>query len=107
MTEIFGSALPGVVTAAFATTFVSMMSVGNLSGRIFWGSVSDKIGRKNAFYWIWGLPMIFYCTIPWSAHAVAEGGGVLPLAVFYTSTLGIMSCFGATAATVPAYVNDL
>src|SRR5690606_15238110 len=49
MTEIFGTALPGVVDGAFAATYVMMISVFNMIGRFLWASASDYIGRRNTY----------------------------------------------------------
>ena len=55
MSEIFGSApsgteLASIVTATFAGTYVLMISVFNMCGRIIWASMSDFIGRKNTYH---------------------------------------------------------
>ena len=49
MSEIFGSALPEIVTSRFAATFVLMISVFNMLGRFFWASASDYLGRKTTY----------------------------------------------------------
>ena len=38
MSEVFTGALPTVVNAAFASSFVMLLSVGNLGGRLAWYS---------------------------------------------------------------------
>ena len=43
VTDIFGSALPGIVDGAFAATYVLMISVFNMIGRVF-------VGRFVRFY---------------------------------------------------------
>ncbi len=35
------------MSVAFASAFVSAMSVGNLGGRIVWPALSDYLGRKG------------------------------------------------------------
>ena len=50
MIEIFTPSLPVIVTAGFAGTYVLMISVFNMIGRIFWASMSDFIGRKNTYF---------------------------------------------------------
>ena len=50
MTDIFGSTLPHIVTPAFAASYVLMISVFNMGGRLFWASISDYLGRKNTYY---------------------------------------------------------
>ena len=52
MIEIFTPSLPAIVTAGFAGTYVLMISVFNMIGRIFWASMSDFIGRKTAKAWL-------------------------------------------------------
>ena len=50
MIEIFTPSLPSIVTASFAGTYVLMISVFNMIGRIFWASMSDYIGRKTTYF---------------------------------------------------------
>ncbi|MEM1377459.1 MAG: MFS transporter, partial [Pseudomonadota bacterium] len=63
--EIFGDL--ALVTAAFAGTYVLMISVFNMVGRFFWASTSDFIGRKNTYHCFFILGTILYCTIPFWA----------------------------------------
>eukprot|EP00468_Gymnochlora_sp_CCMP2014_P008240 CAMPEP_0167761180 /NCGR_PEP_ID=MMETSP0110_2-20121227/12022_1 /TAXON_ID=629695 /ORGANISM="Gymnochlora sp., Strain CCMP2014" /LENGTH=632 /DNA_ID=CAMNT_0007647821 /DNA_START=66 /DNA_END=1964 /DNA_ORIENTATION=+ len=107
MSETFGSALPEMVTAAFAATFVSMLSIGNLSGRVLFSSVSDRLGRKPTFTLLWGSAVPLYLSIPFAVHWVVDAPSLMPLAMFYSSCILIVSGFGATAATFPAYISDL
>jgi MFS family permease len=58
--EIFAGPLPYIVTGAFTTAFVSMLSFGNLSGRVAWGALSDRIGRPRTFTLAWGLGVPMY-----------------------------------------------
>jgi hypothetical protein len=41
---------PGRVTPVAAAGFVGLMSLFNMGGRFFWASMSDFIGRKNAYF---------------------------------------------------------
>ena len=43
------AARPHVGTASFASSYLLMMSGGNLGGRLGWAAVSDRIGRRAAF----------------------------------------------------------
>lgn len=52
MLEVFGQNMPTVVTTAFASTFVLLLSAGNLIGRIAWAGLSDKIGRRAVFLFL-------------------------------------------------------
>ncbi len=49
MMDQFSKALPLIVTASFSTSYILMISCGNMSGRIIWSGLSDKIGRKAIF----------------------------------------------------------
>lgn len=65
MIEIFGSTLPMIVTASFAGTYVLMISVFNMIGRIFWASMSDFIGRKATYFIFFSLGILLYLSIPY------------------------------------------
>ena len=72
MSEIFGSAPAGsemanMVTAGFAGTYVLMISVFNMCGRIIWASLSDYIGRKNTYHCFFVLGTLLYLSIPFTA----------------------------------------
>ena len=43
MQDLFGTALPTVVTGTFATTFVLMISVFNMLGRFFWAMMDRGV----------------------------------------------------------------
>ena len=65
MSEIFGSApsgteLASIVTATFAGTYVLMISVFNMCGRIIWASMSDFIGRKNTYHCFFVIGTLLY-----------------------------------------------
>ncbi|GAB5358866.1 hypothetical protein AAMO2058_000495800 [Amorphochlora amoebiformis] len=107
MTDTFGSLLPTIVTPAFAGIFVSMISVSNLMGRITFSTLSDKIGRRAMFFLLWGGAIPLYLSIPLSTHWLVDSPSVMPLGLFYTSCMLVISGFGATAATFPAYISDL
>jgi len=108
MMETFGNILPDIVTTTFAGWYVAMISASNLSGRLLFSSLSDKIGRKLTFHILWGSCVPLYLIIPLSIHWLADmGSSIAPLVIFYTSSLLIISCMGATAATFPAYIADL
>ena len=107
MTEIFGSTLPTVATAAFAGTYVLMISVFNMCGRIIWASLSDYIGRKNTYYCFFVLGTILYVSIPFSASAVSADPVITWLVMFYAATMIIFTMYGGGFATIPAYLADI
>ena len=56
-----------MVDGAFAATYVTMISVANMCGRLGWASGSDVIGRKNTYstFFLLGVPL--YLSIPLAA----------------------------------------
>ncbi|MEM1140045.1 MAG: MFS transporter, partial [Pseudomonadota bacterium] len=99
--EIFGDL--AIVTAAFAGTYVLMISVFNMVGRFFWASTSDYIGRKNTYHCFFIIGTVLYCTIPFWAGS----GGMVALIGFYIATMIIFTMYGGGFATIPAYLADI
>jgi MFS family permease len=85
--------------AAAAAGYVAMLSLANMLGRIGWSSLSDVIGRKNAYRMYLGIGALLYLTITLMQNSNK--------AVFIICTLLILSFYGAGFATVPAYLRDL
>jgi MFS family permease len=86
--------------AAIAAGFTGLLSLFNIAGRIFWASMSDRMGRKTTYTVFFLLGIVLYCSIPWTA----AGGN---LALFVLSFGVILSMYGGGFATVPAYLSDL
>ncbi|POF32709.1 OFA family MFS transporter [Roseibium marinum] len=107
MSEIFGTGMPLVVTASFASTYVLMISVFNMVGRFFWASASDYIGRKATYMCFFVLGTVLYLSIPYFASAVATNPALIYLIGFYAATMIIFSMYGGGFATVPAYLADM
>jgi MFS family permease len=85
--------------AAAAAGYVAMLSLANMLGRIGWSSLSDVIGRKNAYRMYLGVGALVYLTITLMQNSNKV--------VFLIATLLILSFYGAGFATVPAYLRDL
>ena len=111
--EVFGGRLIGVAAtfdqltpaqlasiAAIAAGFTGLLSLFNIAGRIFWASLSDRIGRKATYALFFVLGIVLYCSIPWTATT-----GSLALFVLFFGV--ILSMYGGGFATVPAYLSDL
>lgn len=107
MSEVFSSALPTVVTSAFAAKFVLMLSMGNLLGRLGWAAISDVLGRRNTFmiFSIGSIPI--YLSLPYLVESVISTGSATPLYLFCVSTMAAVSGMGGAFAVVPAYEADL
>jgi MFS family permease len=111
--DVFGGKLAGLTEAAADLTpaqkaavvaaaagLVGLISLFNSLGRLFWASLSDKIGRKNTYYTFFGLGFVLYCLLPTWGHLGMAGMFVITICV-------IMSMYGGGFATVPAYLADL
>ena len=74
--DVFGARLLGIdsittltpaqkaAIVAAAAGLVGLISLFNSLGRIFWASLSDKLGRKNTYYTFFVLGMVLYCLLP-------------------------------------------
>jgi len=111
--EVFGGKLLGVDTgagglsaeqkgaiAAIAGGLVGLLSLFNSLGRIFWASLSDRLGRKTTYYAFFLLGIVAYCLLPSFGHL----GAVL---LFVATACLILSMYGGGFATVPAYLADM
>ena len=74
--------------------------VGAGSGRFFWASTSDYIGRKNTYFVFMVLGFALYCLVPYMGAAGSVEGFVLCFLV-------IISMYGGGFSTVPAYLKDM
>ena len=107
MIEIFEPSLPAIVTAGFAGTYVLMISVFNMVGRIFWASMSDFIGRKPTYFIFFSLGILLYLSIPFTAKAMSIDPIVTYLILFYAASMVIFTMYGGGFATIPAYLADI
>lgn len=107
MNEIFGTTLPDIVDFGFASTYVLMISVFNMCGRIVWASASDYLGRRNTYWIFFALGIVLYCSIPIIAQQVSASPSVMWLVLFYAVTMLIFTMYGGGFATIPAYLADI
>ncbi len=107
MTEIFGTTMPGIVTAGFAGFYVFMISAFNMVGRFIWASTSDYIGRKNTYHCFFVIGTLLYLSIPFTASAVSADPVITWLVLFYAATMIIFTMYGGGFATIPAYLADM
>jgi len=94
--EIFS----GRASASAAAGFAGLLSVFNIGGRIFWASLSDRIGRKTTYTIFFALGMALYASVPFAGRI-----GSLPL--FVALFCVILTMYGGGFATIPAYLADL
>ena len=86
--------------ALVGAAFVGLFSLFNIAGRIFWASLSDKVGRKLTYYTFFTLGFLCYAAAP----TLATLG---MLAVFAAAMCLIASMYGGGFATIPAYLADV
>ena len=98
--EIWGLAEPGIepaTLAAYGATLIAVSSLFNGVGRLFWGMVSDRIGRVESFRVLLATQMIAFGMLmternPWLFSAL----------VCY-----VLLCFGGGFGTMPSFVADV
>jgi MFS family permease len=88
------------VIAGIAAGFAGLISLFNIGGRVFWASLSDKIGRKNTYYCFFLLGIVLYALAPTFAIVGSK-------ALFVAAFCIILSMYGGGFATVPAYLADM
>lgn len=105
--EIFGQSLPNIVTASFASSFVIILSAGNLAGRILWSMLSDKIGRRACFmiFTLGSVPL--YLSLPYFVSFVALKSSIMSLYAFVGCSVLAISMMGGCYSILPAYEADL
>jgi MFS family permease len=89
----------GRVSASSAAGFIGLLSLFNIGGRIFWASLSDRIGRKVTYSIFFALGMLLYASAP---AAGASGSLALFVAIFCV----ILTMYGGGFSTIPAYLAD-
>lgn len=83
-------------SAAAAATFTGVMGLFNGGGRIFWGWISERIGRMTAFVCMLGIQGICFLILP---HATAPVLFAILGALIYL-------CYGGGFGTMPATAGD-
>ncbi|HEY7672672.1 MAG TPA: OFA family MFS transporter, partial [Gammaproteobacteria bacterium] len=97
-TELNTSQLVEIATIAAA--FTGLLSLFNIAGRIFWASLSDRIGRRLTYAIFFSLGLTLYASIPWTAS-------IGSLALFVGFFCIILTMYGGGFATIPAYLADM
>jgi MFS family permease len=90
----------GRVDAAAAAGFTGLLSLFNIAGRLFWSSLSDRLGRKATYTVFFALGAALYAAVPFAGRA-----GSVPL--FVGAFCLILTMYGGGFATIPAYLADL
>jgi MFS family permease len=94
MQDLFGK------SALEASTVVSIISLFNAGGRLFWASVSDWIGRRNTYITFFVVQAVLFVLIPVLSHNASWVPFELSLFVIFTM-------YGGGFATIPAFLADM
>ena len=89
--------LEPAVLAGYGATLIAVSSVFNGVGRLFWGLLSDRIGRVNVFRILLSTQMVVFGVLmtetnPW---------------VFSVLVCYVLLCFGGGFATMPPFILDM
>jgi len=90
----------GRVSAAAGASFVGLLSLFNMAGRIFWASSSDYIGRRNTYMVFFLLGIVLYFSVP----TIGRLGSIPAFVIAFGI---ILSMYGGGFATIPAYLRDM
>jgi OFA family oxalate/formate antiporter-like MFS transporter len=83
--------------AAAGATLIGISSVFNGLGRFFWGGISDKIGRVQAFRLILGTQVLAFAALLFISQPIVFG-----VVVCY-----ILLCYGGGFGSMPSFVLDV
>ena len=97
--EVWSLANPSLepaVLAEYGATLIAVSSLFNGVGRLFWGLLSDRIGRVNVFRILLATQMVVFGVLmtetnPW---------------VFSVLVCYVLLCFGGGFATMPPFILD-
>lgn len=93
--SVIGQTMFGL-SAATAALYVSLYSFSNCVGRVFWGAISDKIGRFKCLMMIYSVIAAMMLTIALTDSVVG----------FVVAIVGIGLCFGGTMGIFPSIVGE-
>lgn len=85
------------IDAKAAAFLVSTVAIFNGIGRLFWGSISDRIGRSAAFFCIFVVQIV----------AFAHMATVSDFTMLLVSVALIALCYGGGFGTMPAFAADV
>ena len=90
---------PAVIAglAASGATLIAISSIFNGVGRFFWGGLSDKIGRVQAFRLILGSQFLVFIALMFVTNPIVFG-----VLVCY-----ILLCYGGGFGSMPSFVLDV
>jgi MFS family permease len=109
LTDIWQGLAPSIVTASFATGYVSSLGVGMALGRFGWSAISDYLGRRNT-YMVFGMGIPIVGVAPYFCHvaSLTKVEEIAPLLYgFYGGSFLAITFYGGVFSVLPAYIADL
>jgi OFA family oxalate/formate antiporter-like MFS transporter len=85
------------LSAASAAAVVGLNGLFNGLGRLFWASLSDKLGRSNIYIIFFVIQMLLFICLPKVTNALAFQ------AIFFM----ILTCYGGGFSCIPAFIGDV
>jgi OFA family oxalate/formate antiporter-like MFS transporter len=95
------------VSSGFAAVTVCLISLFNGLGRLFWGTLSDRVGRSTTFLALFLLQAVAFMLLPAMEHIAALLGPTAMTAAFLELFAVIALCFGGGFGTMPAFATDV
>ena len=83
--------------AAYGGTLIAASSIFNGLGRFFWGGVSDRIGRANAFRFMLITQILVFALLVFTKSPV----------LFSVLICYVLLCYGGGFGTMPSFVNTV
>ncbi len=98
--EVWGLADPSIdpaTLAEYGATLIAMSSLCNGVGRLFWGLLSDRLGRVSVFRVLLASQMVVFGIL-----MTNENPWIFSILVCY-----VLLCFGGGFATMPSFILDV
>jgi OFA family oxalate/formate antiporter-like MFS transporter len=84
-------------TATLASAFVVIVAAADTTGRLFWPTLSDKIGQNSVFVVMFLLQAVMFLLLP----LLGAGSFV----IFSALSFVVLTCYGGGYGTMPAFAD--
>jgi len=108
---VFAPSFPHLVTPAAASLYLMSLAVANLSGRVVWASVTDRLGAQATFHILcFGSVPLFLSLPPLITTCVSDPSSTLAhlcLAGFFLNSFLAVTAMGWVFSCLPPYEAEL
>lgn len=77
------------LTAATAAFYVSLYSLSNCTGRVFWGTISDKLGRNKTLNFILTMIIVAFIILVFVSAQIGFAIGIIILGLCFGGVMGV------------------